>query len=645
MPETYLEENRFLYIESKLGKNELLLESFTGSEGISQLFSFQLELLSENKQIKFEDILGKEISFGVVGSDPAEPPRCFHGIVTAFTQLPDTPRLARYQASVAPRLWILTRKQNCRIFQKLSVPDILKKLLEGIDVTWELRGSYAPREYCVQYRETDFNFLSRLMEEEGIFYFFRFTKDSHKLVIADSKASHHDLPGGEPLIYDEVHGGTREETRVYRWVKRQELGPGKFSLQDYFFENPQTNLFTSQEILQSAKVGKVSHALKVAGNDQLEIYDYPGGYDSKGQGQECTKHAVEQLEMSQFLIHGESNIYHLTPGYRFTLTRHPHADGSYVLTSVSHSAFEGGFHSAEQIGQKHYANQFSCIPLSLQYRPPRTAQKPRIWGCQTAVVVGPAGEEIYTDKYGRVKVHFHWDRYNPRDQSRSCWIRVASHWAGQGWGAVHIPRIGQEVVVDFLEGDPDRPIIVGSVYNGMNLPPYDLPDNKTQSGIKSRSSMRGSQQNYNEIRFEDKKGSELITIHAERNLSTTVENDETHTVHGNRTTTITKDDKLTITDGDRREIIEKGDDSLEIRQGDRRVILQQGNDTLTVQMGNITIEAPAGKHSTTALNVEINGTSSVKLMCGSSSLQMTPASIDINSPLINIKGGLVKINC
>jgi type VI secretion system secreted protein VgrG len=465
-----------------------LLESFTGSEGISQLFCFQLELFSENKRIKFEDILGQEIAFGVSGPEEEEEPRCIHGIVTAFAQLPDTSRFSRYRAVVSPKLWILSQKQNCRIFQSLTVPDILKKVLAGMDVAWELQGSYQPRDYCVQYRETDFNFVSRLMEEEGIFYFFRFTKEAHKLVVSDNKASHRDMPGQRSLIYEEVAGGVRDEARISSWIKTQELGPGKFSMQDYCFETPQTNLLAQQDILPNITVGKINHKLKVGGNDRFEVYDYPGRYDNKGSGTDIVKRTMEQIEMSQFVIQGESNVFHLTPGYRFSLTNHPHAEGSYVLTSITHTASEGGFHSSEEVGQNHYANSFRSIPFSLAYRPSQVAAKPHVWGCQTAVVVGPSGEEIYTDKYGRVKVKFHWDRDGQRNESSSCWIRVATHWAGHQWGAIHLPRIDQEVVVDFLEGDPDRPIIVGSVYNATNMPPYGLPSNKTQSGIKSESS-------------------------------------------------------------------------------------------------------------------------------------------------------------
>jgi type VI secretion system secreted protein VgrG len=635
MPERYLEENRYLYIESKLGPNELLLESFTGSEGISQLFSFQLELLSINKRIRFEDVLGQEISFGVSGTEDGEPPRCVHGIVTAFTQLPDTARLSRYRAVVSPKLWILTQKQNCRIFQNLSVPDILKKILAGIDVAWELRSSYSPREYCVQYRETDFNFASRLMEEEGIFYFFRFTRDLHKLVISDGNASHQNMPGQSSLIYDDLSGGVREEARVSSWIKTQELGPGKLSLRDYFFETPSTDLSVRQDVKSPVMIGKVSHKLSIGGNNEFEIYDYPGRYERKNQGDQLAKSVMEQIEMSQFIIQGESNICQLTPGYRFSLARHPNADGSYTLTSMTHSASEGGFHSAAEIGQHHYANSFRSVPFDMPYRPPRTANKPHIWGCQTAVVVGSSGEEIYTDKYGRVKVQFHWDRDGRRDQSSSCWIRVATHWAGMNWGAIHLPRIGQEVVVDFLEGDPDRPIIVGSVYNAMQAVPYTLPANSTQSGIKSNSSKGGG--GCNQIRFEDKKGSEEVLIHAQKDMNTTVENNETLTVKhdetiavsNNRSTNIGKDDTTTV-----------GKNMSLTVQADRTATIM-GSDSETI-MKSSTVTIMSSESRTIGSSRSTTITASDTLSAGGS-VTVTASGVTITAPTIVLNAAVVQV--
>jgi type VI secretion system secreted protein VgrG len=375
-------------------------------------------------------------------------------------------------------------------------------------------------------------------------------------------------------------------------------------------------------------VGKVSHKLKVGGNDQFEIYDYPGCYEDKGQGKDAVKHAMELMEMSQFVILGESNIYSLTPGYRFALTNHPNAEGSYILTSVTHSASEGGFHSGSAVGQNHYGNSFRSIPFSLLYRPPQTAARPHVWGCQTAVVVGPTGEEIYVDKYGRVKVQFHWDREGQHDQASSCWIRVATHWAGQNWGAIHLPRIGQEVVVDFLEGDPDRPIIVGSVYNAMNMPPYELPSNKTQSGIKSDSSPRSS--GYNQIRFDDKQGSEEILIHAQKDMNTNVEHDETIQVKNNRTARIDKDDKTTV-----------GKNMNVTVQGDRTTTIY-GKDSETV-LKDSTVTVMGSESRTITMSRSTKVTASDSLMAGGS-ISITASGLTITAPTIVLNAAMVQVS-
>ncbi len=654
MPERYLEENRFLYINSSLGADELLLESFTGEEAISHLFSFQLELWSENAAIKFEDILGQGISFGVIGPSGCEP-RHINGIVTSFTQLPGTFRLSRYRATVAPKIWVLTRTENLRIFQDKDVPDILKKVLQGFDVTWELHKSYPQREYCVQYRETDFNFISRLMEEEGIFYFFRHTASGHKLVIADDAVSYQDIPGDASLIYDEVAGGTREELRITGWMKTQELGSGKNTLQDYNYGKPILDMLVSQPIMDSVQVGKVTHKLKVGGNDQFEVYDYPGNYGiryqavgDKSTGTGLAKTGMEEMELAQFSIRGQSNVHCLIPGYRFTVTRHPNADGTYVLGSVTHSAVEGDFLSGDRKVESHYSNNFTCFPVALRYHPARTTAKAHVWGCQTAVVVGPAGEEIYTDDKARVKVQFHWDREGHNDAASSCWIRVASHWAGQGWGAIHLPRIGQEVVVDFLEGDPDCPIVVGSVYNAVETPPYSLPDNKTQSGIRSRSSKGGGADNYNEIRFEDKKGSEEILIHAEKDLTTEVEHDETRTVEHDRTTNIQNDETVTI-QGKRKHYV-VGEEQVQT-DGDLHLTASQNQNekvgmTYSRQVGmNIYDKAGMnyGMDASMAIHLKAGMTTVIEAGMGLT-IKSAGGSIDINPVGVFIQGNMVFIN-
>ena len=584
----YTQENRVLEVTTPLGKDVLLLVGFTGQEAVSRLFSFQLDLMAENdKDIAFDKLLGQKISIRV--TLPKDQKRFFSGICNRFSQGEQDEIFTRYRLEMVPELWKLTKKAQSRIFQHKSVPDILKKVLEGLDVTYEIQGNFHPRDFCVQYRETDFNFASRVMEEEGIYYFFKHTSDGHKMVVANTRQSHPDMPSNSKLIYEDVEGGRRDEDRVYDWEKTQELRSGKYTLWDHCFELPHKHLETEANILDTVLAGKISHKFKVDGNDKFEIYDYPGEYaqrfdgvdrgggDRAGDLQKIfqdNKRTVD-LRMDEeaatgLVIQAASNCRQLVSGHKFTVERHFNADSEYVITSLSHSARQGDYRTNQSEFQ--YSNQFTCIPSALPFCPQRLTPKPVVQGTQTAIVVGPAGEEIFTDKYGRVKVQFHWDREGKNDAESSCWVRVATLWAGKQWGVVHIPRIDQEVIIDFLEGDPDQPIIIGSVYNAREMPPYGLPDNKTQSGIKSRSSKGGTPANFNEIRFEDKKGQEQVYIHAEKNEDIIVENDKTENVGHNETITIQNDRVETV----------MGNETLSVVKDRTRTVSQ--NETVTVAL-------------------------------------------------------------
>lgn len=550
----FTQENRLLKIHTPLDENALLLERFSGQEALSSLFQFHLDLLAENTQtIPFDKLLGQKACIEV--TLPTGEARYLHGIVSSFSQGDQSQRFTRYVARLVPQFWLLTRTVRSRIFQHMNVIDILKKVLDGLDVSWETTGGFQPRDYCVQYRESDFQFASRLMEEEGIYYFFKHSADSHKMVIANAPQSHPDLPGPSRIIYEVIEGGKRQEDRIYRWDKTQELHSGKYTLWDHCFELPGKHLEAEKTVIENVQAGKVAHKLKVGVNDSMQIYDYPGGYaqrfdgvDSGGGDNSADLQKIfddnartvgirmQQETTPALVINCASNCRHLVSGHKFTLTRHFNADGQYVITSITHAAEEPvgvGVEAGTELAR--YTNTFTCIPFGLPFRPARITPRPVVHGSQTATVVGPAGEEIFTDKYGRIKVQFHWDREGKNDADSSCWCRVGTPWAGQQWGMIYIPRIGQEVIVDFLEGDPDQPIIVGSVYNADQMPPYKLPDNKTQSGIKSRSTLGGSPSHFNEIRFEDKMGSEQIFIHAEKDLLESVEQDTTEYVGNNRT--------------------------------------------------------------------------------------------------------------
>lgn len=514
----YTQDNRLIAVDTPLGKDALLLQSFTGGEGISQLFNFQLDLLAENDSIAFDQIVGQKVTITVTLADSSE--RYFNGFVSRFSQSGSDVRFTYYHAEVVPWLWFLTRTSDCRIFQNMTVPDILSKIFNDLgfsDFKNSLQGSYESRDYCVQYRETDFNFVSRLMEQYGIFYFFEHEKSKHTLVLADSPTAHNACPKQETARYDPVTGAQAEEDGITDWRIEQELRPGKYALTDYNFETPSTSL----------KAG-VPSTVNVGGNSKYEIYDYPGEYLKKADGDKLAKIRIEEEECPHLVANGAGNCRAFTSGYKFDLSDHYRQDlnKSYVLTSVRHNATVGESYETtggSGVGED-YSNYFSCIPHAIPYRPLRTTPKPIIQGSQTAVIVGKSGEEIWTDKYGRVKVQFHWDREGNWDENSSCWIRVAQNWAGKRWGMLFLPRIGQEVIVDFLEGDPDQPIITGRVYNAEEMPPYELPNEQTKSTVKTNSSKDG--EGFNEIRFEDKKGGEQIFIHAEKDMDIRIKNDE-----------------------------------------------------------------------------------------------------------------------
>jgi len=674
MPDEFTQEKRFLFIKTPLkdqqGNEILLINNFNVSEGLSRLFVLELELIAELRNVNSvhgDALIGQAVSLTVNLRNGKK--RFFHGIISRFSEGEEDERFRYYRAQAVPWLWLLTLTSNCRIFppdmsKSMSVPDIVIQIVKerGFSdfLQVDLTKSYTERDYCLQYRETDFNFISRLMEDEGIFYFFKHEENKHIMVLADStqptKKSCLPCPNQPSARYSPTAGFGEEEDTITAWQMTEALRPGKYALRDHHFEMSGKTLEDTESSIFNQKV-----------NSNLEVYDYPGDYAEKfnktgerldqvqNEARKIVRLRMEEEETSHLVYTGASYCRDFNCGFRFDLTGHPsnRMNGSKVLTSIQHSAVQSPPYVSGRETVTPYHNTFTCIPQGTSFRPARITPKPVVQGAQTAEVVGPKGEEIYTDKYGRVKVQFHWDREHKKDEKSSCWIRVAQFWAGKQWGAIFIPRIGQEVVVDFLEGDPDRPIIVGSVYNNLQMPPYTLPANQTQSGIKSRSSKGGGTANFNEIRFEDKKGQEEVYIHAERNLTTVVEASESRSVGGSRTTTIQKDETLTIKEGNRTETLEKGNDTLTLKQGNRTTTLDQGNDTLKVTMGNITIEAPAGKYSVSAKDVEITGTTSVKIVCGGSSIEMTPATITIKSPTIEIngsalttvKGGLVKINC
>jgi type VI secretion system secreted protein VgrG len=536
MPTT--QASRTVQIKTPLPADTLLLTHFSAHEQVSRLFEYDLQLVSETGDLNADKLLGKPLT--VRFQLPAEAgDRFFSGIVTEFSQTGYEERHHQYQATVRPWFWFLTRTSDCRIFQGKTIPEIFQAVVKQYgfsDFKLKLSGSYSPRNYCVQYRETDFNFLSRLLEQEGIHYFFEHEDGKHQMILADDANAHSKSKGYETVPYfpPSTADAQRDRDHLVSWTISKSVQSGAYATTDYDFTAPKKSL------LQSSSVSK-SHA-----HADFEIFDYPAelGKMDSGEASRLAKVRIQEIQATQTIAHGGGNAAGLATGYCFSLSKFPRSDlnieyfiigSSLTLTSDAHKSGSGG-------ADVEFAINVEAIDAKTPYRPQRATPKPVVQGAQTAIVVGTAGDEIYTDEYGRVKVQFPWDRHGKNDENSGCWIRVAQVWAGKQWGAMHIPRIGQEVIVNFLEGDPDQPIITGRVYNGANMPVYDLPANKTQSGIKSRSSKDGSPDNFNEIRFEDKKGSELVTIHAEKDHELSVEHDENHTVGHDETHTVGNDE-------------------------------------------------------------------------------------------------------
>lgn len=545
---TYSQANRPLKIHTPLGDDAVLIARLQGTEAISELFHFELELLAE-KTVAFDQLLGQAVTVEVTQANGK--PRYVHGIVTKLTQdgkvhgSEGKPTMLRYQAEIMPQAWWLSRNCQSRIFQHQTVVDILKAVFTGLDVSYRLVGIYPERNYCVQYRESDWAFASRLMEEEGIYYFFEYRPGGHTLVVADAarypKLS--GIQGPENLVFNEADEGVRHGDSITVWRKTQELRPGKFAFADHHFQLPNSRLGADAAVTATTNVGQVAHPLALGDAKNVEIYDHTSGYgkyfddvnksgsDQGGtvqktftENQRLARLRMEQEQAQCLRVTGVSDCVALTPGYTFHLQRHLDGDGGYLLTRVAHDvSVEETFASTSNVPSLRNEHRFVCIPEGVSYRPPLVTPRPKTEGPLTAKVVGPAGEEIFCDKYGRVKVQFYWDRDGQSDVNSSCWLRVAQTWAGTGFGSLCIPRVGQDVIVEFIEGDPDRPLVVGSVYNANNMPPYSLPSEATHQGFKTRS-RNGSAANANELRFEDTLGQEAVHIHAEKDLFHTAEN-------------------------------------------------------------------------------------------------------------------------
>ena len=524
MPNTQREQ--FFYITTPLGDDVLVLQKFMGEEGISRLFKFHLELASEKPPIRLESIVGQNVTVNMTLSDGSK--RHFNGFVSQFTQTAGNSQVTHYEAELVPWLWFLSQTSDCRIFQNKTVPDIVTQIFQEFgfhNFKSALQGTYEPREVVIQHRETGFNFISRLLEQVGIFYFFEHEQGKHTMVMADNPAAHPVLPATPSLPYRLSDGSGAGADAITHLALKREWRPGKYAMNDYNFEASSTSL----------EVASTSTP-EVGGNRRYELYEHPGDYRRKAQGEALSRIRLQEIESISQVVHGTSSSRAMVAGYRFTLTGHGQREFNrdYLITHVRHDAAVSN--QTNGAATERYRNEFASIPYSVPFRPLRLTPQPVVRGPETGVVVGPKREEVFVDEYGRVKVQFHWDRQANSDENSSGWIRVGQPWAGKQRGALFIPRVGDEVLIEFLHGDVNRPVVIGSLYNGADRPPVSLPAGQTITAIKSNSTKGGG--GSNELRFEDKKGSEEIYLHGQKNARTVIEHDQLETVGNNQTLTV-----------------------------------------------------------------------------------------------------------
>jgi type VI secretion system secreted protein VgrG len=641
-------------LTTSLGGDNLRFRSLHAREELARLYAFDIQALARKPDIVTADLLGKPACVTLKLPDDSD--RHFHGLVCAMGIANELEDGVEYRMVLRPWLWLLTRRSDSRVFQNMTAVDIAKEVFKpfGSDYQFELSGTLPTYAYCVQYRETDFNFISRLFEREGLYYYFKHEAGKHTLVVVNAVSAHAECSGQHEFRFRSSSDRGLDEEAITQWHSRREIQSGKWTLNDFNFEAPKTSLLQSA----SSEVPKAPR--------QLEIYDYPGDYSDARGGARYAKLRTEETDARSALIEGAGSLRTIACGYRFKLLDHPdkNENGAHLVLATEIEMGLSGYESGA--GEDYFRSRFTAASCSRPFRPERITPKPVVGGPHTATVVGPSGEEIHVDKFGRVKVQFHWDRLGKRDAESSCYVRVSQGAAGSGWGMVWLPRIGHEVVVDFLEGDPDQPLITGRVFNADNLPPYVLPDHKTVSTIKSRSSKNGRAADFNEIRFEDEKGSEYLMLKASKDKfefvtntsSTEIGKDEHHLVKGERREKISGNAELTV----EKDVIQKvgGKLGIEIAKG---VMLKSGGvyalkaaTDIAAESGtgystkagtdmhakagmNISIDAGMNLHIKGGMNVVIEAGITMTLKGGAGSVVIGPDGVSITGPLVKINSG------
>ncbi|OBT11151.1 type IV secretion protein Rhs [Shewanella sp. UCD-FRSSP16_17] len=615
------QKNNIISISTPLGKDTLYLTHLTATEAISQLFSINVSMFTVGTQISLDSLVGKNVCITLRNAESDGAARYFHGVVSHLesagmrTAASDVSQdYIDYQAVIVPRMALMKKRSNCRIFQNMSVIDIISDLFGQHKVAFQNKTTrtYPKYEYCVQYLESDLDFVCRLLQQEGIFFFFEHSVSAHTLVLAD------DITAYKPCAEEKVRcfSGHLAESHVAHWQGGMSMVSGGFMQKGYDYEQPK--LYPSG-----------SHAnASLPDQSTLEVYDYLGESELNKRAQPFANNQLEALQKDMNKCSGQGDCRSFSVGKFFSFKDHENSSykgKSFLITALRTSATQpnqSGAGQSASIGV--YQNDFECVPKSTPYRPTLQINKPLINGVQTAVVTGESGDEQHIDKFGRVKVQFHWDRDGEFNSKSSCWIRVAQSWAGNKWGAFFFPRVGQEVLVEFINGDPDQPIISGAVYNADLMPPYALPAKKTQSGIKSHSTKEGGADNFNELRFDDEKGKELLFLQAEKDHQLNVKNDQKDTIGNDRFLDIVNNDSGKIGNDRTTEVV--NNDTLKV--GKDRSDDIGSNDTLKV-----------GK----ALNIEAG--KEVVIKTGSASIKMSSdGSISIEGTNIQIKGTNVKLN-
>jgi len=524
----FLDQDQDIAFSFKGNIGDFVVVSFSVTDTINAPFEIQVELASHSDSVDLHALLDEPATLGIHHKYD-ENIRYFNGTVTEAVRGDSGSRWTFYSVTLRPSIHRLMHGSDCRIWQNKTVPDIVKEVFSDYNITevdWKTEGNHLPREYCTQYRENHLAFIERLFAEEGIFYYFQHDVSSHRLIITDQPETLSKSPALDTLEYNANVGGLNKGTWVSQYSQHERLRSSSYTMRDYTFKKPAYDQHHQEEAQDRAGL-----------NGSYDLYDYPGRYKEPDAGQPFTQHRMESVRVDATTGHGTTNNIHLCTGWRFSLSEHPDQalNIEYLLLSVTHTGQQPTALEQDASGDpSSYSASFVTMPSKLAYRPP-LARKPLVDGPQMATVTGPAGEEIYCDEHGRVKVQFPWDRYGKKDEHSSCWIRVSQNWAGGTWGHIAIPRIGHEVIVDYLEGDPDQPIVTGRTYHATNKSPYPLPDHKTKMVIRSDTHQGDG---FNEISFEDQNNKEKIYLHAEKDHELHIENNRAKRVDRNQSESV-----------------------------------------------------------------------------------------------------------